>query len=206
MSKNKQLDGSFLFRAPPEAIWEALRDPVRVEDCLSGCERFVQTGPGAYIATAQVRLGPIRSRLAVAISIAETEPPRRGVVTLETSGAIGTIRVTADIDLTEAPGGTLLQYRAQALLGGRILWFAHRAGDDAVRELIDTFFRRLAETIREPDEAPATDQPPILPPPVPPKPKPVRRSQRTLWIGAGAAAATVLTATAAILWSRRGPR
>jgi uncharacterized protein len=201
------IHGTTNIAASPEMVWDALNDPVVLAQCVDGCDSFGQVGPGEFAATGSLKVGPVRSRIAVNITFAESEPPDRAVLKLNARGAMGRAEAIATIHLIANNGGTTLTYSATAKLGGQLGRFAGRWAGDAVQQLVGNFFARFAAAIPASPIPVATAPTAARPPAAPPMQKPSISPQTTaLWIGIGAAAGAAITATAAILLSRNRPR
>lgn len=193
------IQGTSRIPASLEMVWAALNDPVVLAQCVDGCDSFEQVDPAQFAATGSIRVGPVRSRIAINLTITEKEPPTRAVLRLTARGSLGRAEAVATIHLTATDEGTNLDYQAHAVFGGQLGRFATRWADGAAQELLDTFFARFVAAI--PAETPIVGKPAspsIL------RPAPVVAAPRTkaVWIGIGAAAGATVTAAVALLLCR----
>jgi uncharacterized protein len=203
------IHGTTRIPASPEMVWKALNDPVVLAQCVAGCESFEELGPGEFAATGSLRVGPVHSRIAVNITITESNPPAHAVVRFTARGKLGRAEAVANIHLADREDGTDLQYEAHAVFGGQLGRFAGRWAGGAAEELVGEFFTRFATAIPAATGAAVTTivraSPPITRPQpiVPPVTQRLSPHSKAMWIGIGAAAGAAVTAAAALLISRK---
>jgi carbon monoxide dehydrogenase subunit G len=187
--------------APPQVVFDALTDPGVLARCVAGAEHFRQTDTNRFSASGQIKIGPIRSHISVAITVTPLDPPHRAIVILQAHVAIGGADVHASLALADEHGHTRLSYSAAVTISGHARWLSRQRHDESAKELVRTFFDRLAAAIPPVADQPTTPARAVWSPP-PSFSKPARHN-RTLWLGAGAAALTTIAAAAAVLWARR---
>ena len=74
-----RLEGTYLFAAPREAVWEALMDPAVLAGALPGGEQMEQTGENQYRAVMNVKVGPVQGRFEGKILLEEMHERRMRV-------------------------------------------------------------------------------------------------------------------------------
>ncbi len=138
--------GRYEIPATPEAVWAGLNDPAVLKACIPGCEEIAKNRDTEFVATAVLKIGPVKARFKGKVSLSELEPPSRCVLTAEGQGGMaGFAKGTAEVVLTPAAGGTVLAYTARASVGGKLAQIGQRLIDGAARQISDDFFGRFAE-------------------------------------------------------------
>jgi hypothetical protein len=167
-----EFTGSYAIPAPPETVWAALNDPATLKSCIPGCESLARDGEHRFLATATLRIGPVKATFKSVIEQSELEPPRRCVLRGEGQGGVaGFARGAAEVVLGRNGEATVLTYTAQATIGGKLAQIGQRLIDSAARQVADEFFARFSAEVSAPDtmtpapERPVgemPDQPPLI--------------------------------------------
>lgn len=210
-----QMTGQRTVPVTPRQTWDALNDPDALKACISGCESITLVAPDQYELVMNARIGPVSARFKGRLTRSDVDEPRSYRITFDgQGGAAGFGKGVADVRLSEAPDGTLLDYEVSAQVGGKIAQIGSRLIDGAARKIADDFFSAFearlvgeaaalsaaqAGAAAEPGEAGATTQAaapqaaPTVPttagPPAGPTAKPVRW---VVWVIAAALAAMLL--------------
>jgi carbon monoxide dehydrogenase subunit G len=103
-------------------VWDLLQDPEVLAKALPGTERLTLAGPDRYDGVMKVSVGPMTAaKFEVAVTLADKRPPEHFTMQIDAKGALGFARGAATVDLQEqSEGGTLMQYRSEVQIGGRI--------------------------------------------------------------------------------------
>ncbi|WP_062227032.1 SRPBCC family protein [Aureimonas frigidaquae] len=145
-----ELDGEVELALPRQRVWEGLNDPDVLKDCIHACERLVWVGPDLLEATVAVKLSLARIRFDGTIRLTDVRPAEQYVLHGEGRGLAGLAKGLAAVRLRDAPdGGTILTYHAEAQAGGRLASFGQSFIESAGRKLVDRFFVRLTQRIRD---------------------------------------------------------
>lgn len=89
-----------------EAVWNVVRDPLRVADCLPNITDFRSADvPGRYTTLLVERLGPFSVRVALTVEVTEDAAARRMVATIAGADSGGAARVRGDVRATVTPDG-----------------------------------------------------------------------------------------------------
>lgn len=131
------VEGEFTFDGPPDAVWEMLLDPEVLVKALPGAKQLDLVQEDVYQGVMFVGVGPVTAaEFSVSISLTDKVPPQRYTMSLEGKGSIGFTSGTALVELTEADGDrTLMSYRADLQIGGRIAGVGQRLLDSASRAM-----------------------------------------------------------------------
>ena len=138
-------EGSAKAAAPPENVWAMLLDPVTLAEVIPGCRGVKNISETEYTADVTIGVGPVKGRYRARVMLSDLDRPRG--VTLEgvAEGALGFGSAKGRLTLArEANRGTLLHYRYEAEIGGKIASIGSRLLDGAARLIIGQFFASLA--------------------------------------------------------------
>ena len=163
--------GRYTIPAPPNAVWQALNDPNALKACIPGCEKLERSDATHLVATATLKIGPLKATFKTTIEQSELDPPRRCVLKGEGHGGVaGFARGEAEVLLVPEDGGTVLSYVAKASIGGKLAQIGQRLIDGAAKQIADDFFSRFAALVAAAAEtsAAAAEVPAAPPAPLPP--------------------------------------
>ena len=144
------LSGKYEIPASAREVWDALNDPQILAACVPGCDSLEKTGPTEFVATATLKIGPMKATFKGKLTLSELDPPRRCIVRGEgKGGAAGFAKGEAEVLLDEKNGVTILTYTAKATIGGKLAQIGQRLIDGAVRSIADDFFGRFARVLTQ---------------------------------------------------------
>lgn len=153
-----EMTGEHRIEAPRERVWQALNDPAILKQCIPGCEAIEQSSPTEFTAKVVAKVGPVKATFTGAVTLSELDPPKGYKITGEgKGGAAGFARGGAEVHLEEVEGATLLRYRAQGNVGGKLAQIGARLIDSTAKKLSDEFFANFAKLMGG-AEAPAANQ------------------------------------------------
>ena len=156
-----EFTGRYVIPAPPEVVWAAINDPEILKACIPGCQVLEKTGPNELLATATLKIGPVKATFKGRVTLSELDPPRRCVLTGEGQGGVaGFAKGQAEVILTPEADGTMLAYRANASVGGKLAQIGQRLIDGAAKQIADDFFAKFGAAISAasvPSAAPVED-------------------------------------------------
>lgn len=131
--------------APVADVWRALNDPETLKAAIPGCESMVPEGENTFRLTLLAKVGPVSARFAGKAQMSDIVAPHAYSIRFEGSaGGAGFVKGEAHITL--APAGvaeTLLEYRAHALVGGKLAQVGSRLIDAAANKVVEEFFTRF---------------------------------------------------------------
>jgi uncharacterized protein len=157
-----ELQGSVTIPAAPEQVWQALNDPEVLRLCIPGCEEVHQISAQEMHARLMLKMGPVRANFVGKVLLTDVRPPLGYTLNFEGSGgSAGFARGSSVITLTSVPGGTQLDYTAQASVAGKLGQIGGRLMDASARQLADRFFAAFKAQLTEPT---AEGQPAVIAP------------------------------------------
>lgn len=152
-----ELTGEQRLPVTRERVWAALLDTETLRAAIPGCEAVTHEGDGRYSVSMVAAVGPVKARFKGRLQQQDLQPPQRYTLSFEGDGGVaGFARGSAEVELSEAEGNaTVLAYRAQAQIGGRLAQIGSRLVDATAARMSQQFFERLAAAIVPPPPAPA---------------------------------------------------
>ncbi|MEM6487143.1 MAG: SRPBCC domain-containing protein [Pseudomonadota bacterium] len=149
-----ELTGERMIAAERAAVWAALNDADVLASCIPGCEQMAWVGDNALEAQVTQKVGPVKAKFKGAVSLQDVvvEESYR-LVGEGKGGAAGFAKGGAAVKLTDAEGGTLLSYTAEAKVGGKLAQLGSRLIDGFARKMADEFFDRFKSAVEGPQAA-----------------------------------------------------
>ena len=147
-----QMAGEQRIAAPRQRVWEALNDPAVLQAAIPGCQSLEREGDDRFVATVEIKIGPIGARFKGAVTLTDLDPPGGYTLVGEgNAGIAGSARGSAKVRLADdAGGGTLVSYDVDAQVGGRLAQLGGPIIDATAKQLAGRFFAKLGEVIGEP--------------------------------------------------------
>lgn len=115
-----KLTGRHTVRAPRQAVYDALHDPAVLARTLPGCQQLEVTGDDTYTATVHAGIASVKGTYRGSVTLSDQVAPSSYRMRAQGAGSPGTIAADAVIRLEENGDGTVVQYEADAILGGMI--------------------------------------------------------------------------------------
>lgn len=144
------IEGQFNLPAPRDRVWEKVRDPAVMSECIPGCESIEQIDETSYRSVVAIKVGPIRARFNLVVEITEEVEPE--TVRSRTRGEEGTrASVVASENLLtlaeDGEGGTDVTYAADVTMTGRLgkygLGIIRKKADQLAGVFVDNFRERV---------------------------------------------------------------
>ena len=162
-----ELKGEQRLPVTRERVWAALLDTETLRAAIPGCEAVVHEGEGRYSVSVVAAVGPVKARFKGRLQQQDLQPPERYTLSFEGDGGMaGFARGSAEVQLSEAAdeaSHTVLTYRAQAQIGGRLAQIGSRLVDATAARMSQQFFERLVHAISAPAAERQDAAVPLLP-------------------------------------------
>ena len=163
------IEGSYTFRAPREAVWDAIMDPAVMGAALPGGETLEKTSDTEYQGVMNVRVGPVQGKFQGKVVILEADKPQRCSMSVDGRGTPGFLKGTGEWSLTPDGDATVMTYSGDVEVGGKIANVGQRLLDSSAKSLtrqglesLDAQIQaRLAPPPAEPEIAAPAGAPPI---------------------------------------------
>ena len=142
------IEGQFNISAPRAQVWEKVRDPAVMSECIPGCESIELIDETSYRSVVAIKVGPSRARFNLVVEITEEIEPQ--TVKSRSKGEEGTRAsiVTSENVLTladDGAGGTDVTYAADVTMTGRL----GKYGLGIIRKKADQLAGVFVENFRE---------------------------------------------------------
>lgn len=142
------LEGAFTVPAAKEVVWAKLNDPEVLKACISGCDAVQKTSDTHFLATAKMKLGPLRTTVRGKLDLYDVDAPNGCRIVGEGEGGLaGFAKGIAEIRLFDVPEGTMVTYAVEASVGGRLTHLGGRFIGSVAKRMADGFFANFAATL-----------------------------------------------------------
>ena len=136
------------LHAPRDRVYSALTDPEVLRRCIPGCESLEKTAEDAYAATLKAGVGSIKGTFKGEVRLEDMRPPEHYRIVVEGKGAIGFAKGSADFDLEEKDGATVITYSGELQIGGTIAGVGQRMIQGAAKMMASRFFVALEAEVK----------------------------------------------------------
>ena len=145
-----ELTGQERIAAPRAQVWQALNDPEILKACIPGCESIEMLSPTEMKARVALKLGPIKTSFAGQVTLTNIDPPNGYTISGEGSGgSAGGAKGSADVRLVPDGDGSLLSYRVNSQVTGKIAQLGARLVDSAAQKLAGDFFAKFNQVVQQ---------------------------------------------------------
>ncbi|MGP1254351.1 MAG: CoxG family protein [Kiloniellales bacterium] len=149
-----ELTGERTIQAPRETVFAALNDPDILRQAIPGCESLEKTSEQSFDAVVTLKVGPVKAKFNGSVTLDDLNPPESySLIGEGKGGAAGFASGKADVRLQEGGTGTLLTYKVQANLGGKIAQLGSRLVQGTANKLSGEFFSKFGELVDQKADA-----------------------------------------------------
>ncbi|WP_405394179.1 carbon monoxide dehydrogenase subunit G [Microbispora hainanensis] len=135
-----KVSGSALVAVERKRVWDALQDPGVLVRTIPGCERLETIGENVYAMTVTAGVASIKGVYQGEVALRDQEEPDRFTLGARGQGAPGTVEATVAVRLSDAEGGTRVDYDADAVVGGMIGGVGQRMLASVAKKTAGEFF------------------------------------------------------------------
>ena len=143
-----KIDATYEINAPRERVFAALVEPEVLKRAIPGCESLEKIGENVYTAILKAGVGPIKGTFKGEVRLEDMRPPEHYRIVVQGKGAVGFAKGSADFDLEEKDGGTLIRYSGEMQIGGAIAGVGQRMIQGAAKMMASQFFAKLEEEVK----------------------------------------------------------
>jgi carbon monoxide dehydrogenase subunit G len=136
------------LHAPRDRVYSALTDPEILRRCIPGCESLEKTAEDHYSATLKAGVGSIKGTFKGEVRLEDMRRPEHYRIVVEGKGAIGFAKGSADFDLEEKDGATVIKYSGELQIGGSIAGVGQRMIQGAAKMMASRFFSSLEAEVK----------------------------------------------------------
>ncbi len=143
------MTGERRIPAPRQTVWEALNNPAVLKASIPGCESLEKLADDQMKATAAVKVGPISARFSGKVQLTDIDAPNGYRISGEGQGGVaGFAKGGADVALADEGAETLLKYKVNAQVGGKLAQLGGRLIDATAKQMADAFFDRFSKQVQ----------------------------------------------------------
>ena len=142
------MTGEYRIAAPRDKVWQSLNDPAILQQCIPGCEALERVSDTELNGKVRAKVGPVSARFGGKVTLSDLDPPNSYKISGEgAGGAAGFAKGGAAVNLRDDSGATVLSYKVEANVGGKLAQIGSRLIDGAARKMADDFFARFAAIV-----------------------------------------------------------
>lgn len=142
------LTGEERIAASRDTVWKALNDPEILKACIPGCESLEKISDTELEATVGVKMGPVKARFSGKVELTNLNPPSSYTISGEGKGGVaGFAKGGADVTLIEEGSETVLSYKVNADVGGKIAQLGSRLIASTSKKLATQFFENFTAVV-----------------------------------------------------------
>ena len=142
------IKGEYFIPVPRAAVWAALNDVDVLKQAIPGCDSMNRLSDTEIEATVTAKVGPVKATFKGQVTLSDLDPPNGYSIRGEGKGGVaGFAKGGAKVRLTDAPGGTTLNYDVDAAVGGKLAQIGARLIEGTARKLADEFFSAFTKIV-----------------------------------------------------------
>lgn len=161
------IEGEYVFAGPRELVYQLLQDPEVLSKAMPGAAKLSLVGDGAYQGSIRVGVGPVTAaEWKLSVTLQDRVPPESYVMLVDSSGPVGFTRGSAAVTLLAVEdGSTVMRYRADLQVGGKVAGIGQRLIDQVAKMMTKLGLDALSKELRARlASGPAEEPPPPEPP------------------------------------------
>ena len=140
-----ELTGEYRISASRQEVWDALNDVAVLKECIPGCQELEKTSDSEMSAVVVSKVGPVKATFKGSVKLENQNPPEGYSIVGEGKGGVaGFAKGGADVKLVEDDEDTILQYTANAQVGGKLAQLGSRLINSTAKKMADDFFGKFA--------------------------------------------------------------
>lgn len=147
-----KIEATYEIKAPRERVWSALIEPEILRRAIPGCESLEKIEENVYAATMKAGVGAIKGSFKGEVRLEDMRPPEHYRIVVQGKGAMGFAKGSAEFDLEEKDGGTLIKYSGEMQIGGTIAGVGQRMIQGAAKMMAAQFFAKLEAEVNNPQQ------------------------------------------------------
>jgi len=157
-----RLEASRLIAAPLDEVWDSLDDPELLARCGPGCKSLERLSEDEFLADLELGVAAVKGRYRALVKLSDKrreEDRCRLHVAISGEGTSGFVNGDGEVFLERQSDGTLVSYRIEAGIGGRLAQVGQRLLSGVGKLLAGQFLAKLEAELgsrRAPSEPQAT--------------------------------------------------
>jgi len=139
--------GSYNLDVKKNVVWKALNNADILKQCIPGCESFEKESDTVFNASATNQIGPMNATFSGTVTLSNIKENQSYTLSGEGNSSVGFANGSADVNLIEEKGSTILSYTVNINVGGKIAQLGSRLIDGVAKKMADYFFGRFADIV-----------------------------------------------------------
>ena len=140
-----KFNGSYEFETQKQKVWEKLNNTEVLKNCIDGCKEFISIDKNKYKAKIFVKLGPVNTSFQSVIKIENIlEEESYEIEAKGNAGQLGNASGSIKVSLEEINNKTVLTYKAETRINGKLAQLGSRLIDGSVKKNTDLFFKNFS--------------------------------------------------------------
>ncbi|MDC0093784.1 carbon monoxide dehydrogenase subunit G [Alphaproteobacteria bacterium] len=136
-----EMSGEYQIPANRSEVWKALNNPIILQASIPGCTELETIDAHHLKATVALKIGPVSAKFKGEVELSDIIEPKSYRISGEGKGGVaGFARGGANVTLEEINDGTLLKYKVDAKIGGKLAQLGSRLIDSTSKKLAGKFF------------------------------------------------------------------
>ena len=132
--------GSYNLDVKKNVVWKALNNADILKQCIPGCESFEKESDTVFNASATNQIGPMNATFSGTVTLSNIKENQSYTLSGEGNSSVGFANGSADVNLIEEKGSTILRYTVNINVGGKIAQLGSRLIDGVAKKMSDYFF------------------------------------------------------------------
>ena len=139
--------GSYNLDVKKNVVWKALNNADILKQCIPGCESFEKESDTVFNASATNQIGPMNATFSGTVTLSNIKENQSYTLSGEGNSSVGFANGSADVNLIEEKGSTILSYTVNINVGGKIAQLGSRLIEGVAKKMSDYFFGRFSDIV-----------------------------------------------------------
>ena len=144
-----KVEGTRLFAAPRETVWEVLNDPARMAKTMPGVESFDIHDETHWRANVKIPLGLGGLRMSIDFEKTEEREPEFARLHAKGNGVGAVMNMDTSFELSDAGEGTHMKWEADVHLLGPVASMGQRVLQPIVNQQVSQVLGALEKQVQE---------------------------------------------------------
>ena len=144
-----EMSGEYQIPANRSEVWKALNNPIILQASIPGCTELETIDAHHLKATVALKIGPVSAKFKGEVELSDIIEPESYRISGEGKGGVaGFAKGGANVTLEEINDGTLLKYKVDAKIGGKLAQLGSRLIDSTSKKLAGKFFDNFVKNFK----------------------------------------------------------
>ena len=144
-----KVEGTRVFDAPRQTVWEVLNDPARMAKTMPGVESFEVADEKRWSAKVKIPLGLGGLQMSINFEKTDEREPEYAQLNAKGTGVGALMQMTTQFNLSEAEGGTSMRWEADVRIAGPVGSMGQRVLQPIVNQQVKNGLSALEIQVQE---------------------------------------------------------